>query len=86
MGENVRILAGSWLLATDPGNKGREERWFEAARPEAKEAPVPAGLRAPPSCAPRASSTCAPICPGRNPQVLQRENDPAGYDAIPGPD
>jgi len=41
MREDVRTLAGSWLLATDPGNRGREERWFERARPEAKEAPVP---------------------------------------------
>ncbi|HEY3320054.1 MAG TPA: glycoside hydrolase family 2 TIM barrel-domain containing protein [Planctomycetota bacterium] len=37
----VRTLSGTWLLATDPGNKGRDERWFEKARPEAKEAAVP---------------------------------------------
>jgi beta-galactosidase/beta-glucuronidase len=38
---NTQTLSGAWLLATDPGNKGREERWFERVRPEAKEAPVP---------------------------------------------
>jgi len=36
-----RLLAGTWLLATDPENKGREQRWFERAQAEAKEAPVP---------------------------------------------
>ena len=38
---NTQTLSGAWLLATDPGNKGREEHWFERVRPEAKEAPVP---------------------------------------------
>ena len=30
-----------WKIATDPGNKGREEKWFEAVRPEAKVTSVP---------------------------------------------
>jgi beta-galactosidase/beta-glucuronidase len=30
-----------WRLAPDPGNKGREEKWFEAPRPDAKATPVP---------------------------------------------
>ncbi len=38
---SVRSLAGTWLLAVDKDNKGREERWFERTRPDAKEAPVP---------------------------------------------
>jgi hypothetical protein len=37
----VRTLSGTWLLAVDGENKGRDERWFEKARPEAKAAPVP---------------------------------------------
>ena len=30
-----------WLLATDPTNVGREEKWFETPRPEAKPTNVP---------------------------------------------
>jgi hypothetical protein len=30
-----------WRLAPDPGNKGREGKWFEAPRPDAKATPVP---------------------------------------------
>jgi len=30
-----------WLLATDPNNVGREEKWFSAPRPEAKSTKVP---------------------------------------------
>ena len=37
----VQSLDGAWLLGTDPGNVGREQKWFEAPRPEAKLAPVP---------------------------------------------
>ena len=31
----------NWSLATDPRNKGREEKWFESQRPEAKSVRVP---------------------------------------------
>ena len=37
----MQTLNGRWLLATDPGNAGRREHWYEAVRPEAQEAPVP---------------------------------------------
>ncbi len=37
----MQTLNGLWKLATDPQNVGREEKWFEAIRPEAKDAPVP---------------------------------------------
>ena len=37
----MRILNGTWKLATDPDNAGRGDRWFEAIRPEAQDAPVP---------------------------------------------
>jgi hypothetical protein len=34
-------LAGDWRIATDPGNVGREQRWFLTPRAEAKITPVP---------------------------------------------
>jgi hypothetical protein len=37
----VQSLDGEWLLATDPGNQGREQQWFKAPRPEAVPAKVP---------------------------------------------
>ena len=37
----MQTLTGTWKLAIDPGNTGREERWFENIRPEAQAAPVP---------------------------------------------
>ena len=37
----MNTLTGPWKIAADPENKGREQRWFEAVRPEAIEAPVP---------------------------------------------
>lgn len=37
----VASLDGTWLLATDPQNVGRGERWFDAPRPEAKLVKVP---------------------------------------------
>jgi hypothetical protein len=33
-----------WRIAVDFGNKGREEKWFEAVRPEAKKTPVPGAV------------------------------------------
>ena len=37
----LQNLEGEWRLATDPENRGREERWFAAVDADAKEAPVP---------------------------------------------
>jgi hypothetical protein len=37
----VVSLDGTWQLATDPGNVGRQQQWHQAARPEAKPAKVP---------------------------------------------
>jgi hypothetical protein len=34
-----------WRLATDRDNKGRDEKWFEAPRPEAKPATVPCTIQ-----------------------------------------
>ena len=30
----TQTLSGQWKLATDPGNKGRDEGWFNGIRPE----------------------------------------------------
>ena len=40
-------LDGRWLIATDPDNAGRDEQWFAAPRPEAKETRVPWIIQAP---------------------------------------
>ena len=37
----VSLDGGDWLLGTDPKNVGREEKWFEAPRPQAKRTRVP---------------------------------------------
>jgi len=37
----VALDGPDWRLATDKDNKGREEKWFEGPRPEAKAAKVP---------------------------------------------
>ena len=37
----VQTLTGSWRIAADPQNKGREENWFEAVQAGAQDAPVP---------------------------------------------
>jgi hypothetical protein len=34
-------LSGTWKLAVDPENRGREECWFDSIRSEAQDAPVP---------------------------------------------
>ncbi len=41
----IQILGEGWRLALDPGNQGREERWFDAIRLEARPAPVPGILQ-----------------------------------------
>src|SRR6185295_18449878 len=35
------LLDGDWQVATDPGNAGRDQKWFLAPRPDAKTTPVP---------------------------------------------
>ena len=37
----VSLDGDEWLLATDPKNVGREQKWFETPRPEAKPTKVP---------------------------------------------
>ncbi|MGB2823987.1 MAG: hypothetical protein WBF17_23610, partial [Phycisphaerae bacterium] len=37
----VVSLDGEWLLATDPANVGRKQRWHGSPRPEAKPTKVP---------------------------------------------
>ena len=37
----MQILNGTWKLAADPDNAGRDEHWFDAVRSEAQDAPVP---------------------------------------------
>jgi hypothetical protein len=37
----MQRLDGVWLLAVDPTNCGRAERWFERPHAEARPAPVP---------------------------------------------
>ena len=39
--QSFQRLSGPWSLATDPSNEGRAERWFKAARKEARPTPVP---------------------------------------------
>jgi len=41
MDSMLQTLDGCWTLVPDPGNVGREERWFEAAREGAQPARVP---------------------------------------------
>lgn len=40
-------LDGKWLIATDPGNAGRDQKWFLTPRPEAKTTPVPSIIQEP---------------------------------------
>ena len=37
----VSLDGTDWRIATDPKNEGREARWFDAPRTEAKPTPVP---------------------------------------------
>lgn len=37
----MQTLTGSWKLARDEKNIGRQEKWFTKVRPEAEDAPVP---------------------------------------------
>ena len=37
----MQTLNGNWQLALDPDNEGRDGKWFDAVRPEARPAPVP---------------------------------------------
>src|SRR5262249_3297616 len=35
------LLDGDWLIATDPGNAGRDQKWFLTPRPDARTTAVP---------------------------------------------
>ena len=37
----MTLVGPGWRIATDPDNKGREEKWFDAPRADAKTTPVP---------------------------------------------
>lgn len=37
----IKLDGADWKLVTDPGNKGRNEKWFEAPRTEARATKVP---------------------------------------------
>ncbi|MDD4869018.1 MAG: glycoside hydrolase family 2 TIM barrel-domain containing protein [Kiritimatiellae bacterium] len=39
--QTITLNGSDWRLATDPDNKGRDEKWFEVPRKEAKPTPVP---------------------------------------------
>ena len=41
MSRTMQILNGPWFLATDAGNAGKTERWFERVPDGALDAPVP---------------------------------------------
>ncbi len=41
LGQTILSLDGQWLLATDPQNVGRDQQWWTAPRPEAKQTKVP---------------------------------------------
>ena len=38
---DLSLDGDDWLLATDPANIGREEKWFESSRPEARPTKLP---------------------------------------------
>jgi hypothetical protein len=39
--KTISLDGDNWLLTTDPQNVGREQKWFEAPRPDAKKTKVP---------------------------------------------
>ena len=41
----IHLDGEGWRIATDPGNQGREQKWFEAPRPEAKPIAVPSTIQ-----------------------------------------
>lgn len=43
--QTITLDGPDWKIATDPNNKGRDEKWFEAPRPEAKPATVPCTIQ-----------------------------------------
>ena len=43
--QTITLDGPDWKIATDPDNKGRDEKWFEAPRPEAKPATVPCTMQ-----------------------------------------
>ena len=43
--ETITLDGPDWTNATDPHDKGRDEKWFEAPRPEAQPATVPCTIQ-----------------------------------------
>ncbi len=43
--QTITLDGPDWTIATDPHDKGRDEKWFEAPRPEAKPATVPCTIQ-----------------------------------------
>ncbi|MBN1343586.1 MAG: glycoside hydrolase family 2 [Phycisphaerae bacterium] len=41
LADSIISLDGQWLLATDPKNVGRDEKWWTSPRPDAKQTKVP---------------------------------------------
>lgn len=45
LNQTISLNGNSWQLAADPRNVGKKDGWFIAARPEAKNAPVPGTIQ-----------------------------------------
>ncbi|MFZ4398372.1 MAG: sugar-binding domain-containing protein, partial [Kiritimatiellia bacterium] len=43
--QTITLDGPDWTIATDPHDKGRDEKWFEAPRPEAQPATVPCTIQ-----------------------------------------
>ena len=43
--QTITLDGPDWTIATDTNNKGRDEKWFEVQRPEAKPATVPCTIQ-----------------------------------------
>jgi len=43
--QTITLDGPDWKIATDPKNTGRDEKWFEVQRPEAKQATVPCTIQ-----------------------------------------
>ncbi len=45
LNQTISLNGNSWQLAADPQNVGKKDGWFNVARPEAKNAPVPGTIQ-----------------------------------------
>ena len=43
--QTVSLDGPTWRIALDPGNKGRDEKWFDAPRGDARPATVPCAMQ-----------------------------------------